>query len=240
MDYLNVGGPMIDQLHKTPSVAMQRAQVRATYDGARGALLATASALSGNLASAERLFRDHIFDLRGLTTILDVGSGAAQLTLPMLKYADPKVQIVCSDLSPKMLRRAKARVRNHRPHYVSCDVERLPFGNESFDGVTCGFVLEHLPDPRDGLAEIVRVMRPGGRLMILIMIESLLSTFTAKLWHCRTLAPKQLIIASSRLGLDVHSFTRLDGWQRLVRGDGLAVVLQKRRSFKDGARKVRS
>lgn len=202
--------------------------MRATYDGARGAFLATASALSGNLASAERLFRNRAFNLHGLSSILDVGSGAGQLTLPMLKYADANAKVVCSDLSPNMVRRAKTRVGNNRPQFVSCDVERLPFGDESFDGVTCGFVLEHLPDPRDGLAEIERVLRPGGRLMLLVMVDSLLSAVTAKLWHCRTFDPNQLIDACGRLGLDLLMLMRLDGWQRLVRGDGLAMVLQKR------------
>lgn len=219
---------MIDQPGKTLAVAAQRAQVRATYDGARGALLATASALSGNLTAAEHLFRNRVFDIQGLKTILDVGSGAGQLTLPMLKYADATTQIVCADLSHNMLRRAQARMGNYRPQFVGCDVQRLPFQSESFDGVTCGFVLEHLPDPGEGLMEIARVMRPGGRLLLLILLDSRLSRLTAKLWHCHPFTAGQLHDACRRLQLDFRNSRQLDGWQRLVRGDGLAVVLQKR------------
>lgn len=189
--------------------------------------MTAASTLSGNLASAERLLKCRVFDLRGLTSILDVGSGTGQLTRPLLKYADAAAQVCCSDLSMNMLRRGKARVRDQRPHFLCCDLERLPFRSESFDGVLCGFVLEHFPDPREGLSEMVRVMRPGGRLMLLFMVDSLLSKVTAKLWHCRTCDPHQLIDASQDLRLDLHKYERLTGWQRLIRGEGLAVVLQR-------------
>ena len=209
-------------------VAAHRARVRATYDGAGGALLATASALSGNLAFAERLFRNRIFELQGLNHILDVGSGAGQLAGPMLKYASLTARVVCSDLSPKMLRRAKARLRSPRASFVSCDVTRLPFDDETFDGVTCGFVLEHLTDPREGLAEISRVLRPGGRFMLLILSNSLMSTVTAKLWHCRTFAPDHVHRSCKCFGFDLRLSMHVRGWQRLLRGDGLAQVWQKR------------
>ncbi len=48
------------------------------------------------------------------------------------------------------------------PTYVAADLSSLPFADESFDGVTCGYVLEHLPEPQIGLAELARVMKPGA------------------------------------------------------------------------------
>jgi 2-polyprenyl-3-methyl-5-hydroxy-6-metoxy-1,4-benzoquinol methylase len=219
---------MTSQVSEASASTALRSRVRATYDGPGGALLATASAVSGNLAFAERLFRTRVFDLQGLTQILDVGSGAGQLTRPMLKYASPTARIVCSDLSFNMLRRAQARVGDARPVYVNCDVETLPFASGAFDGVTCGFVLEHLLDPRVGLAEIARVLRQGGRLMLLTLLDSLLSTVTAKLWHCHTFSPDELRGAGDRLGFTLCKSIPLTGWQRFVRGEGLAQVWQKR------------
>ena len=51
-----------------------------------------------------------------------------------------------------MLRRARDRLKSERPAFVVADLSALPFADDSFDGVTCGYVLEHVPDPRAGLA----------------------------------------------------------------------------------------
>ena len=61
-----------------------------------------------------------------------------------------------------MLRRARNRLKSDVPSFVTADLSALPFADESFDGVTCGYVLEHLPDPRIGLAELARVMQRGA------------------------------------------------------------------------------
>ena len=58
------------------STTADSVRVRAIYDGPQGTLLAAASALSGNLAFAERLLRERVFDLRQCEAILDVGGGA--------------------------------------------------------------------------------------------------------------------------------------------------------------------
>ncbi len=47
-----------------------------------------------------------------------------------------------------MLRRARNRLKSSRPRFVVADLTRLPFADASFDCVTCGYVLEHLPDAR--------------------------------------------------------------------------------------------
>src|SRR4051812_6916886 len=60
-----------------------RDKVRNTYGGPQGALLATASILSGHLAAGDRLLREKKFDLSGLKSILDIGSGAGQLAQPV-------------------------------------------------------------------------------------------------------------------------------------------------------------
>jgi SAM-dependent methyltransferase len=131
-----------------------RTKVRGVYAGPRGAFLATCSMLSLHAPLGERLFRERKFDLRGSRRILDVGSGAGQIARHLLKYADPTAQITC-----------RQRMRSRRPIYLAADLAELPFADQSFDCVTCGYVLEHLPDPRLGLAELSRVMQPGGRML---------------------------------------------------------------------------
>ena len=135
-----------------------REKVRDVYDGPQGALLATCSMLSLHTPLGARLFRERKFDLRGARHILDVGSGAGQIAQHLIKYADPAADITCFDLSHEMLRRARNRLKSDRPRFVVADLTRLPFADASFDCVTCGYVLEHLPDARLGLAELSRVM----------------------------------------------------------------------------------
>ncbi len=139
-----------------------REKVRDVYDGPQGALLATCSLLSLHTSMGARLFRERKFDLRGARRILDVGSGAGQIAKHLIKYADPAADITCFDLSHEMLRRARNRLKSDRPRFVVADLTRLPFADGSFDCVTCGYVLEHLPDARVGLAELSRVMLPGA------------------------------------------------------------------------------
>ena len=139
-----------------------REKVRDVYDGPQGALLATCSMLSLHTSLGARLFREKKFDLHGARRILDVGSGAGQIAKHLVKYADPAADITCFDLSHEMLRRARHRLKSDRPRFVVADLTRLPFADGSFDCVTCGYVLEHLPDARVGLAELSRVMLPGA------------------------------------------------------------------------------
>ena len=139
-----------------------REKVRDVYDGPQGALLATCSLLSLHTPLGARLFRERKFDLRGARRILDVGSGAGQIARHLIKYSDKEAELVCFDLSYEMLRRARNRLHSDRPRFVAADLTRLPFADATFDRVTCGYVLEHLPDPRLGLSELSRVMEPGA------------------------------------------------------------------------------
>ncbi len=138
-----------------------RAKVKDVYGGPQGAMLAMASTVSLHLPLTERLFRGRKFDLAGMRSILDVGSGAGQLAQHVIKYGDPGAEVTCIDLSQPMLRRARNRLKRGRPNYIVADLSALPFADESFDGVTCGYVLEHLPRPETGLAELARVMKHG-------------------------------------------------------------------------------
>ena len=149
-------------------------------------MLATCSMLSLHMPLGERLFRRRRFDLRGMKSILDVGSGAGQIAKHLLKYADPGAQVTCIDLSQRMLRRARSRLKSRRPSFVAADLSCLPFADDSFDGVTCGYVLEHLPDPRLGLAELARVMRRGGRMFLLTTEDNFSGAWTSRIWCCRT------------------------------------------------------
>ena len=90
--------------------------------------------------------------------VLDAGAGTG---LASAALAEAGARPVATDLSAGMLRWR----RDERPPAVVADVTRLPFATSSLDGALAAFVLNHLPRPGDGLAELARVTRPGGAVV---------------------------------------------------------------------------
>ncbi len=210
------------------SYEQYRNKVRNVYGGPQGALLATASFLSLHIQLGDRLFRERKFDLRGVKSILDVGSGAGQIAKHLLKYTDPDTKITCCDLSPEMLRRARNRLKSTLPSHVAADLTNLPFADESFDCITCGYVLEHLPQPGPGLAEMSRVLAPGGRMLLLTTEDNFSGAWTSRLWCCRTYNRAELRRTCDEVGLDWKTelwFTRM---HKLLKAGGICVELQKK------------
>ena len=173
-----------------------------------------------------RMLRKRRFDLDRFQSILDVGSGAGQILGHLLKHTHPEVRIVACDLSPQMLRRARQSLRSkrsngdHRPWYVAADMTHLPFADESFDCVTCGYVLEYLPDPTPGLTEMHRVLRPGGSLLLAATEDTYTGFLNGRMWRCRTFNRDELRAACAQSGLSwnrqlwfsrVHQFLKLGG-----------------------------
>jgi SAM-dependent methyltransferase len=95
-------------------------------------------------------------ELAGARTLLDVGCGSGIVA----SAASACPLVVAVDPSPAMLRLARA---NGIAHVALAAVPGLPFHDRSFDRVTAGFVLSHVPSYADSLREMVRVLRPGGR-----------------------------------------------------------------------------
>jgi len=163
---------------------MNSAAVRRLYAGPGGAALKTLSFLSLHVPLSEQWFRDRLFDLRGARRILDAGCGAGQLTRHLARYADPNASITACDFSVEMLLRARQRSGNSAIQFVLGDLTQLPFADASFDCVTCGYAIEHLSDARSGLAELARVLRVGGRLLLLTTEDRWTGHLTARMWNC--------------------------------------------------------
>jgi demethylmenaquinone methyltransferase/2-methoxy-6-polyprenyl-1,4-benzoquinol methylase len=98
---------------------------------------------------------------RHSTWILDVGTGTGRLGRAV-RRTNPSARVVGIDFTDGMLRRASRDL-----HPTRADALRLPFADEQFDAVVSAFVVRNLADVADGIAEQVRVLRPGGRLVML-------------------------------------------------------------------------
>ena len=204
-----------------------RTKVKRVYGGPKGALLTTASMLSLHLPLGERLFRSRKFDLRGLRSILDVGSGAGQIARHLLKYSDPEAKITCTDLSHPMLRRARHRMKLRKSEFVTADLTRLPFADGSFDCITCGYVLEHLSDPQPGLAEMARVLRTGGRMLLLTTEDSFSGAWTSRLWYCRTYNRQELLRYCRELRLECKQELWFTKMHKAIRAGGICIEIEK-------------
>jgi ubiquinone/menaquinone biosynthesis C-methylase UbiE len=204
-----------------------REKVKEVYGGPKGAMLATASMLSLHIPLGKRLIRTRQFDLRGMRSILDVGSGAGQIAHHLLEYSDPGTQITCIDLSHRMLERARKRLKSDRPEYVAADLACLPFADETFDGVTCGYVLEHVPDPRLGLGELARVMCKGGRMLLLTTEDTFSGAWTSRLWCCRTYNRAELMNLCESLNLEWHKELWFTPLHQAMGAGGICVEIRK-------------
>lgn len=112
-----------------------------------------------------------IFDLLAVQegeTILDVGCGTGGAVRALAPQVGQAGQVIGIDVSTTMIAEAKARSTGLTLpiDYRIADAHALPFADNCFDGCYATGVFEILPDPRRALAEMVRVLRPGGRLVI--------------------------------------------------------------------------
>ncbi|HRE48678.1 MAG TPA: methyltransferase domain-containing protein [Aggregatilineales bacterium] len=102
--------------------------------------------------------------------ILDVGTGSGRLPLALLRESHFSGLVVGVDLSWNMLKAATERLtaEGNPPsvQLIYAPAERLPFPDDLFDAVSCLEVLEFLTDQHAVIAELVRVLRPGGVLLV--------------------------------------------------------------------------
>ncbi len=101
---------------------------------------------------------------------LDVCCGTGDLTLELARRIGPAGQVIGSDFSERMLELARRKAPGAGaadPTFEWADALELPYEDESFDAVTVGFGVRNLADVGLGIVEMTRVLKPGGRLVIL-------------------------------------------------------------------------
>ena len=101
--------------------------------------------------------------------VLDVATGSADLASALARRVMPGGEVWLTDINRRMLERGRDRVLDEGllAPAVQCDAERLPFATGHFDCVTVAFGLRNMTHKDRALAEMTRVLKPGGRLVIL-------------------------------------------------------------------------
>jgi len=105
-------------------------------------------------------------DIKLGSIVLDVGTGTGVFSPFLLREVGKGGRIVALDFARKMLRRARAKGSNGNIDYLCADVTNIPLGNEIFDIIVCYSSFPHFQDKPRALAEMNRVIKRGGRLLI--------------------------------------------------------------------------
>ena len=125
--------------------------------------------MSMGLHRAWKAFTVLVADLREGYQVLDIAGGTGDLALAFSKKVGKTGQVVHTDINEAMLRTGRDRLLDAGvvlPTMV-CDAEKLPFPNNHFDVVSVAFGLRNMTHKDVALAEMNRVLKPGGKLLVL-------------------------------------------------------------------------
>jgi demethylmenaquinone methyltransferase/2-methoxy-6-polyprenyl-1,4-benzoquinol methylase len=151
--------------------ADKAARVRAVFDS-----VAPRYDLMNDLMSfgLHRLWKRYCVWVAGLKPgerVLDLAAGSGDLSVLHAEAVGAEGRVICSDINASMLAVGRDRLTDAgqvgNVACVQCDAERLPFPAAQFDCVTIGFGLRNVTDKARALAEMQRVLRPGGRALVL-------------------------------------------------------------------------
>ncbi len=121
-----------------------------------------------------RLWKRYTIDMaraRPGNRILDLAGGTGDLTKKFSKIVGPSGEVVLSDINSSMLGQGRERLTDEgilgNVRYVQANAECLPFPDNHFDVITIAFGLRNVTDKSAALASMYRVLKPGGRLLVL-------------------------------------------------------------------------
>jgi demethylmenaquinone methyltransferase/2-methoxy-6-polyprenyl-1,4-benzoquinol methylase len=147
-------------------------------------------------------------DWKDNSTICDYGIGTAAFSLAFAQTVNHTVQITGVDLSSEMLNQAHQQLSHAKVPHQLCqsDVNTLPLADHAFDGGMSAHMLEHLPDPAQGLREMVRVLHWGAPLVLVVTRSGLPGRLIQWHWGNRCFRPEDLSALMQKAGLSHIQF----------------------------------
>ena len=143
--------------------------VRGVFDSVASKYDLMNDVLSLGLHRAWKAYTVAVAAVRPGMQVLDIAGGTGDLARAFAKAAGSTGSVVLTDINEAMLRVGRDRLLDEGLVLptAACDAERLPFANESFDLVSVAFGLRNMTHKEAALAEMCRVLKPGGRLLVL-------------------------------------------------------------------------
>ncbi len=173
-------------------------------------------------------------------SILDIATGTADVAISLRKLG-PK-NIVGLDLSEKMLEVGREKIRKRDLsgliQLVKGDSEQLPYPNDSFDAITVAFGVRNFENLKQGLAEMCRVVKPGGKVVILefsrpriFPIKQLYDFYFRYFcpWWGKLISKDSA--AYTYLYDSVNAFPEGDDFMKIAKSAGFSIVTSERLSF---------
>ncbi len=121
-----------------------------------------------------RLWKRFTIELSGVRPghrVLDIAGGTGDLTMKFSDLVGPAGQVVLADINASMLEVGRSRLTDRgyagNIEYVQADAEHLPFPDNHFNAVSIAFGLRNVTDKDQALRDMARVLKPGGKLMVL-------------------------------------------------------------------------
>ncbi|MBU2953369.1 bifunctional demethylmenaquinone methyltransferase/2-methoxy-6-polyprenyl-1,4-benzoquinol methylase UbiE [Marinobacter sp. F3R08] len=153
-----------------------------------------------------RLWKRFTIELSGVRPghqVLDIAGGTGDLTMKFSDLVGPSGKVVLADINASMLQVGRGRLTDRgyagNIEYVQADAEHLPFPDNNFNAVSIAFGLRNVTDKDQALRDMTRVLKPGGKLMILEFSK-----------------PKNPLLSKA---YDTYSFSALPLMGQLIAGD---------------------
>lgn len=151
--------------------AVKTARVRGVFDSVASRYDIMNDLMSGGMHRLWKRYAVELLDVRPDQKIVDVACGTADLSRLISLRSKRRASILCCDLNANMLQRGRDKMLDaglvQGIEYVQANAEELPFANASIDRVIIGFGLRNVTNKTIALNEIARILRAGGRLVIL-------------------------------------------------------------------------
>jgi demethylmenaquinone methyltransferase / 2-methoxy-6-polyprenyl-1,4-benzoquinol methylase len=151
---------------------LEAGQVRAMFDRIAGVYDLMNSAMTAGLHHHWRERAAELAQVGPGSRVLDVATGTGDLAIELARQVSPGGEVVGCDFAEGMLARARAKAsvgdgRLVQPRFEWGDALELPYEDDLFDAATVGFGARNFTDLPRGLRELARVVRPGGRVVVL-------------------------------------------------------------------------
>jgi demethylmenaquinone methyltransferase/2-methoxy-6-polyprenyl-1,4-benzoquinol methylase len=167
-------------------------KVRGVFDSVAARYDVMNDLMSMGLHRAWKAYTVAVANVKATDKVLDIAGGTGDLARAFAKRVGPSGAVVHTDINEAMLARGRDRLIDEGlvlPTTI-CDAETLPFRSESFDLVSVAFGLRNMTHKDQALAEMCRVLKPGGRLLVLEFSKVAAPLEKAYDWYSFNVLPK--------------------------------------------------
>ena len=167
-------------------------RVRGVFDSVAPKYDLMNDVMSAGLHRVWKAYAVMVANVREGAQVLDIAGGTGDLAQAFARSAGKTGRVVLTDINETMLRTGRDRLLDagHALEAVTCDAEKLPFADARFDVVSVAFGLRNMTHQDVALAEMCRVLKPGGKLLVLEFSRVVKPLAKAYDWYSFKILPK--------------------------------------------------